>query len=222
MLRFDALACALASALLLAGCAGPPVGSGPVRLGPGMQAAYQKYRATMQPGAFAISADGGVGYTWCNSLSGCRGNEVAQALASCRRSARTPCYLYDVNGKVVWQGQVATAPEPDRPLAGLGTEQGRNALTVDCAERAKSMSPEDRTMLATAMSVRESRVPWAFCDRLISAVARGDLAREDLAAAFAEPDQALTGRMIKALTTPGATEPQAAGAAPPAPRAQNP
>lgn len=108
------LAVAAASA-----CAGPPIGQGPIRLSPRVQAYYQGYRQHMNPGVFAVSADGeAFGGTVCGEFGGCRGDDVGQALGQCRRSGKE-CFVYAIGGKVVWQGPtVATRATPVRPARG--------------------------------------------------------------------------------------------------------
>jgi hypothetical protein len=58
----------------------------------------------MNPGAFAISADGNaVAYTYCVEFGGCRGDEIAGALSNCQQQTDVPCYICDIGGRVVWR-----------------------------------------------------------------------------------------------------------------------
>jgi hypothetical protein len=78
-------------------------GSGPVTLSSRVKAAYARYLALPGPQAFAVSTDGkSYGAAYCR-WGTCRGNDVNMALESCRRSGKT-CYVYDRQGRVVWQG----------------------------------------------------------------------------------------------------------------------
>jgi len=94
----------LAAILPLAACAVPSSdGSGPVTLSPQVQAAYTHYRSLPTPLAFAVSTDGtAFGARYCPGGT-CRGNEVNEALQDCRRTGKT-CYVYDRQGRIVWQG----------------------------------------------------------------------------------------------------------------------
>ena len=107
---------ALLAALVLAGCGLPSsYGSGPIRLAPEIQAAYDKYRKMPSPGAFAVSRDGtAAGESYCPVGIDCRGNSISMALESCRRSGKE-CFLYDVAGRIVWRD---ATPGPGAPLPG--------------------------------------------------------------------------------------------------------
>lgn len=110
---------ALAGLALLPACMGTGVGQGPIRLSPEVQALYAEYRGLLSPSAFAVSADGAAAsYSYCQSLEGCRGNEAHMALEGCRRSGKE-CFVYDLGGKVVWQGPTLTAPA----RGGVGRER---------------------------------------------------------------------------------------------------
>ena len=106
---------ALLAILALAGCALPSsYGSGPIRLAPQIEAAYEKYRSMPSPGAFAVSRDGlAAGESYCPVGIDCRGNSISMALESCRRSGNE-CFLYDVAGRIVWRGPTLgpAAPPP--------------------------------------------------------------------------------------------------------------
>src|SRR4051812_21718271 len=88
----------------LIACRQDYIGQGPITLSPELRAYYDEYRAKMNPGAFAISKDGeAAAYSYCPEFGGCRGSEISGALASCRRRAFSPCYIYDIDGRVVWR-----------------------------------------------------------------------------------------------------------------------
>jgi hypothetical protein len=114
-LRFRApLLAALAS---LGGCAAMSGnGSGPVTLSPRVKAAYAHYLNLPGPQAFAVSTDGkSYGAVYCR-WGTCRGNDVSIALENCRKSGKT-CYVYDREGRVVWQGA-------DQPTARVASAKG--------------------------------------------------------------------------------------------------
>lgn len=106
----------VAVGLLAAGCAAPSrhVGDGPVRLSPDVRAFYDSYRKGVNPLAFAVSRDGrAAGAVICPEFGGCHpADEVRIALRNCRRSGGEECFIYDLNGKVVWR---------DANLPGLST-----------------------------------------------------------------------------------------------------
>ena len=107
-MRVVPFAAILAVAAASASCTAPPVGQGPIRLSPRVQAYYQGYRQHMSPGAFAVSADGQeFGGMVCGEFGGCRGDDVSGALTSCRRSGKE-CFIYDIGGMVVWLGLTTT------------------------------------------------------------------------------------------------------------------
>jgi hypothetical protein len=124
-MRLVATAACLA-ALSLAGCAATSSeGSGPVTLSPQVQAAYAHYRSLPTPLAFAVSTDGtAFGARYCPGGT-CRGNEVSEALQDCRHSGKT-CYVYDREGRVVWQG----AEQPGQRLASAAPARTRVATTT--------------------------------------------------------------------------------------------
>jgi hypothetical protein len=108
-MRHAATAACLA-ALSLAGCAAMSGdGSGPLALSPQVKDAYDHYLSLPGPQAFAVSTDGAAwGAIYCR-WGTCRGNDVNVALESCRRSGKA-CYVYDREGRVVWQGAEQPAP----------------------------------------------------------------------------------------------------------------
>ena len=51
---------------------------------------------------------------------------------------------------------------------------------MDCSERMKHrIGANERQWAAELMQVKPSRVPWTFCDRLGSAVARGEMSADE-------------------------------------------
>ncbi len=101
--------------LALTACGASYIGQGPITFSPELRTYYDQYRQRMNPGAFAVAADGSAaGYTYCGEFGGCRGNEVARALQNCRqRSAGKECFIYDIGGRVVWrEAASATAVTP--------------------------------------------------------------------------------------------------------------
>lgn len=94
-------------------------------------------------------------------------------------------------------------------VAELRNPSSRDAAIVDCSERLKvALTPDRRDIAATIMRVKPSRVPWTFCDRLASAVVRGDLTTDEFVdATSGHPSEATQARMMHALITPGLSEP---------------
>jgi hypothetical protein len=116
-LRFRAPLLAALALASLGGCAAMSGnGSGPVTLSPRVKAAYDHYRSLPGPQAFAVSTDGtAYGATYCR-WGTCRGNDVSIALENCRKSGKT-CFIYDREGRVVWQGA-------DQPAARVASARG--------------------------------------------------------------------------------------------------
>ena len=115
-LRFSAPLFAALALASLGGCAGMSGnGSGPVTLSHRVQTAYAHYLTLPGPQAFAVSTDGtDYGAVYCR-WGTCRGNDVNIALEICRKSGKT-CYIYDREGRVVWQG----AGQPATRVAAAG------------------------------------------------------------------------------------------------------
>ena len=121
-----AVTTACLAALSLGGCAAMSGdGSGPVTLSPRVKAAYDHYRSLPGPQAFAVSTDGTAwGAVYCR-WGTCRGNDVEVALENCRKSGKT-CFIYDREGRVVWQG----AEQPGQRLASAAPALTRVATTT--------------------------------------------------------------------------------------------
>ncbi len=168
---------------VLTGCASAPVGQGPIKFSPKVQAYYDQYRRSTTPGAFVISEQGGAFYTYCASMD-CRAGAVSQAIRLCRRHDAGECYVYDIGGRVVWQENVTPSINAEAVETGLTTERGRNALKVDCTEQLKANLPSSvRADLATSLGVKDSRVPWTACDRLVEGLASDRISSDDFIAA---------------------------------------
>jgi len=96
------------------------IGSGPLQLSPKAQAHYQEYKSRFAPGAFVLSQNGGAFYSYCPTTS-CIG-AISTAMRLCRESNSGECYIYDIDGQVVWRfGEPSTASargtfSPTEPL----------------------------------------------------------------------------------------------------------
>ncbi len=89
--------------------------------------------------------------------------------------------------------------------AEVQTERARNAVKVDCSRALKPrLSPALDAELATTLAVKPSRVPWTFCDRLVEAVASGQVPQRELTALGSEPlDEAAIRRLALQLRPAG-------------------
>jgi hypothetical protein len=198
----------LFASLWLLGCSETPIGEGQIQFSPELQAQYDQYRRTTRPGAFAVSDDGIVAYTYCSSTD-CRGGTVSDALALCRKRASGSCYVYDIGGRVVWHGQQTQPLVPDAINSELKSEYNRNALKVDCSEGVKkTLTPDRRSTLAAVMRVRESRVPRTLCDRLVTALASGELTvQEFVKLQNGSSSEATINRLIRVVANPDTSKP---------------
>ncbi len=136
----------LALAAFLSGCAGQAderIGSGPITLGPRMQAAIDKYLNSGSPGAFAMADNGAYGYGYCPADS-CRPYATGNlAITSCEtKSKGAPCYIYAVGTKVVWRGaKTRSRPASNSSKPNINSNQTKTArspqgLSLDYAARA--------------------------------------------------------------------------------------
>ena len=161
----------LIACVALAGCADQPIGQGPIKFTPKMQAQYDQYRQSTTPGAFVVTKQGSTFYSYCDSLD-CRTGATSIAMRLCRQRDVGECFVYDVGGHVIWREDLPPSMSAEAVEAAVATERGRNALKVDCSDQLKSTMPATlRAELVTALGVKDSRVPWTFCDRLVEGVA---------------------------------------------------
>jgi hypothetical protein len=191
------MAILLACCGAMRGCGGTPVGQGPIEFGPKMQASYDQYLRRVGPGAFVVGRRGGY-YSYCPE-TGCVPGMVSLAMQLCRRNGDTDCRLYDVGGQVVWRRDLPV-PGPGTGTAisaEVQTERDRNAAKVDCSRQLKSRLPAAlNAQLAATLAVKESRVAWTFCDRLVEAVAGGTMPVNSLTDLAGDPlDEAEIGRL---------------------------
>ena len=161
----------LIACVALAGCADQPIGQGPIKFTPKMQAQYDQYRQSTTPGAFVVTKQGSTFYSYCDSLD-CRTGATSMAMRLCRQRDVGECFVYDIGGRVVWREDLPPSMSAEPVEAAMATERGRNALKVDCSDQVKATMPATlRAELVTALGVKDSRVPWTFCDRLVEGVA---------------------------------------------------
>ena len=208
-----AVAMMLGCCAALQGCGTTPVGQGPITFGPKAQANYDEYRRRVGPGAFVVG-ERGTYYSYCEQTT-CAPGEISLATQLCRRNGDTDCRLYDVGGRVVWRRDLPAAATGagTGTVAGAGTgisaevrtERARNAAKVDCSRALKPrLSPAFDAELATTLAVKPSRVPWTFCDRLVEAVASGQVPERELTALASEPlDEAAIRRLAQQLRPAG-------------------
>ena len=84
---------------------------------------------------------------------------------------------------MVWREDLPPSMSTAAVESGVETERGRNVLKVDCGAQLKATMPAAvRAGLATELGVKESRVPWTVCDRLVDGLASGRMSTEDFLA----------------------------------------
>ena len=211
--RLAAIALLLAGCGVMQGCNTTPVGQGPIRFGPKLQASYDEYLQRVGPGAFVIGKRGAY-YSYCPE-TGCVPGLVSLAMQLCHRHDDTDCRLYAVGTQVVWRRDLPAPAEAD-PVAvdttvsaDLQAERQRNAAKVDCARQLKgTLSAELQAQLAAALAVKESRGPWTFCDLMVDGVASGKVTEESMAELRQGPvDAAMLNRLV-GLVRPAAGTPK--------------
>ena len=187
----------LIACVALAGCADQPIGQGPIKFTPKMQAQYDQYRQSTTPGAFVVTKQGSTFYSYCDSLD-CRTGATSMAMRLCRQRDVGECFVYDVGGHVVWREDLPPSMSAEPVEAAMATERGRNALKVDCSDQVKATMPATfRARLVTVLGVKDSRVPWTFCDRLVEGVASRQITTQEfLDAQQGRADEPTLSRLI--------------------------
>ena len=130
----------LIACVALAGCADQPIGQGPIKFTPKMQAQYDQYRQSTTPGAFVVTKQGSTFYSYCDSLD-CRTGATSMAMRLCRQRDVGECFVYDIGGRVVWREDLPPSMSAEPVEAAMATERGRNALKVDCSDQVKATMP---------------------------------------------------------------------------------
>jgi hypothetical protein len=129
-----------------------------------------------------VTRQGSAFYSYCSDMD-CRSGATGQALRLCQQRNVGDCYIYDIGGHVVWRHDLPAPQRTGTIQAKLTTERGRNVFKVDCSSQLKhSLSEAQRETLGTALGVRNSRVPWTYCDRLVEAAAAGRVTQQQMAA----------------------------------------
>ena len=123
---------------------------------------------------------------------------ASMALASC---ADAP--VDEGPGRAAWTEHPELSMTADSLRAAVATERGRNALKVDCTTRLKADMPAIvRNEPVTSLGVKNSRVPWTVCDRLVEGVASDRISTEDVLATQQEPVDAATLNWLIGLDPP--------------------
>jgi len=135
--------------LIAGGCTDQRIGSGPLKLSPQAQAHYDKYRSTVGPGAFVLSERGDAFFSYCPEM-GCAPGSVFLAMRLCRQSNRGECYIYDIEGRVVWRFD-----EP--PPATLRATSAPDVQLIHCMLRGSIVLTTESACLGDGGSVQESR-----------------------------------------------------------------
>lgn len=146
----------VALGVAIAGCTNSSIGSGPVKLSPQAQAHYDKYRSTVGPGAFVLSEGGGAFFSYCPE-TGCAPGSVSLAMQLCRRSNSGECYIYDIEGRVVWRFD-----EP--PPAKLRAKYVPDVALINCTLRGSTVLTTKTACLGDGGSVQEDRPPLGPAD----------------------------------------------------------
>lgn len=135
-------------ATVAAGCTNSNIGSGPLKLSPQAQAHYDKYRSTVGPGAFVVSEGGGAFFSYCPE-TGCAPGSVSLAMQLCRRSNSGECYIYDIEGRVVWRFD---EPTP----AAMRAKYTPGEPLIHCALRGSTVLTTRTACLGDGGNVQES------------------------------------------------------------------
>jgi hypothetical protein len=109
--RFSVLLIVFGITTILASCqtAKDLYGSGPITLAPKVKEFVDKYTKEGQTNVIAVRTDGRYAYvSYCDALNCAGGGEEGEALYSCE-SKGGKCWIYAMNGYVVWKGPVTVA-----------------------------------------------------------------------------------------------------------------
>lgn len=91
------------------------------------------------------------------------------------------CYVYDIGGRVVWREDLPSTDPSNAVPPAVMAERDQNARKVDCAHQVKATLPAaTRAKLVTTLGVKDSRVPWTLCDRLVEGVANDRITVQEL------------------------------------------
>ena len=185
------IAGAIIMMLTTASCqtAGSSAGNGPITLSSKVSRSYQEYLSTLEPLAFAVSADGkSSGRFYCSKpRNACfKTNEITEALVRCRNSTpkgpagKADCKIFALKNKVVWngpvtfkgQGQVQAKPAPVGNNSGIIMGQrpakpapvGDGPLTITETVNKDFQNYLDlQEPLAFAVSADGKNSGWFFC-----------------------------------------------------------
>ena len=106
-------------------------------------------------------------------------------------------------GRAAWTEHPELSMSADSLRTAVATERGRNALKVDCTTRFKAEMPAIvRNELVISLGVKNSRVPWTVCDRLVEGVASDRISTEDFLATQQMPVDAATLYRLLGLDPP--------------------
>ena len=85
----------------------------------------------------------------------------------------------------------------------MGDPKTRAAVTATCVERAKTRSAQELGTMAAVLDVDVAEAPRVYCERLLAAVARGEVSYDDYMALQAKTyDPQVLRRLLRALRQP--------------------
>lgn len=159
-------------AFIATSCSNVPVevGSGPIKLSPEAQAAYERYASSRAPAVFVVSEDGEhFQYHYCAEARCRKAGGTAQAIADCQAwSGDKRCYVYDRLGDVVWDNESDfRGPDKNKNHTCLNAASPPEQRVAACSDvlEAIDLRPQDR-----AVTHRRRAVAYLALERYADAV----------------------------------------------------
>ncbi len=197
------------SLLLLAACQTSnlsDVGSGPITLSPKIYGWFQAY-VNKDPMVFAVSEDGkNAFYWWCIDATACpiRATERLNAIHRCETlygGSKTPCHIFAVRDKIVWQNPGAWEPQSGSKTAAKKIAAKKTVSTPIVGETVSDSSDteaDDATTIPSLSSGESDAVLVeegvnAVEDSQKTAVLNEDEVKQGASEPVAKEDAAVTG-----------------------------
>ncbi len=187
--------------LLCAACQDPDFGSGPIALGPAVQASFDEYMTRDAPACFAITGDGfGSYYVYCVGGFNCTTSAARlMTLDRCRgRNSDQSCKLYAIGRHIVWQAGA-------RPPPGLSASEQLSRECLAGHSPAIRIQKCSDAIASAQLAERDKRGPFYVRGRAYEQTGDLDLAEQDYRAVLSiDPDHQAARERLDRLVAPAA------------------